>query len=348
MVGGNMLPNHSGYHSSLEKNVVRDHFDLPLLENFSATKGTKLAYFGMPGEECLDIRSWRSVIREVAAVERYKRNLDKMADRLRKRFREISSSVYHGDVDDIILKGSGKRLTFGGKPARTEVANDFDVDLDRRVWSFDVVYLDYFGRFFPQPSEQYPLARRRRPLALRHLFEQERLDARDSWLLLLTVEGGEHPPEDFCHLWRYVESARRRDDAALSAAIDFLLATDQSAGDPMAKLVHGTMGLFVSAAASHAQLVARPNGTVSYSGSSGQQMIHCAFQLEHSDEFLGPFGDPLPLLRAPIIRPVIETETPRFEWAKDPCPGATKESVGDCLGFLGAARLNALLEDIAE
>ena len=256
--------------------------------------------------------------------------------------------MYHGDVDDIILSGRGRRRTIGGKQARRLVANDFDVDLDCRVWSFDVVYLDYFGRFLPQLSEDYPNARRRRPRALRHLFDQERLDARGSWLLLLTVEGGQYPDEDIDHLTHYVDGARRRDDTELAQAIDFLLAADGPAGDPMIKLVHGTMGLFVSSAASHAQLVVRPVGTVSYSGSSGQLMVHCAFQLEQSAEFLGDFVDPLPLLRAPIIRPVVGAQAPRFEWAKDPCPGTTKESVRDCLDFLDADGLDLLLAGIAE
>ena len=343
-----MPPKYASYQSSPDKNVVRDHFDLRLLEKFSATKGTKLAYFGMPGEECLDIGSWRTVLREVAAVERYKNNLPELENRLRRRFRGINSYVYHGDVDDIILSGRGRRRTIGGKQARRLVANDFDVDLDCRVWSFDVVYLDYFGRFLPQLSEDYPNARRRRPRALRHLFDQERLDARGSWLLLLTVEGGQYPDEDIDHLTHYVDGARRRDDTELAQAIDFLLAADGPAGDPMIKLVHGTMGLFVSSAASHAQLVVRPVGTVSYSGSSGRLMVHCAFQLEQSAEFLGVFVDPLPLLRAPIIRPVVGAQAPRFEWAKDPCPGTTKESVRDCLDFLDADGLDLLLAGIAE
>ena len=294
-----MPPKYASYQSSPEKNAVRDHFDLRLLEKFSAYKGTKLAYFGMPGEECLDIGSWKTVLREVAAVERYKKNLPEMEKRLIRRFREISSYVYHGDVDDIILSGLGKKRIIGRTQARRRVANDFDEDLDSYVWNFDVVYLDYFGPFLPHLSEDYPNARRRRPLALRHLFEQERIDARDSWLLLLTVEGGKYPDEDIDHLTHYVGGARRRADAELAEAVDFLLASHDPAGDPTIKLVHGAMGLFVSSAASHAQLVVRPVGTVSYCGASGQPMVHCAFQLERSPEFLGDFVDPLPLFARP-------------------------------------------------
>ena len=127
-----------------------------------------------------------------------------------------------------------------------------------------------------------------------------------------------------------------------------MLASDDPAGDPTIKLVHGAMGLFVSSAASHAQLVVRPVGTVSYSGSSGQSMVHCAFQLEKSTELLGNFVDPLPLLRAPIIRPVVGAQTPRFELAKDPCPGTKRESVRDCLDFLDADGLDLLLAGIPE
>ena len=344
-----MPPKYASYQSSAEKNAVREHFDLRLLEKFSATKGTKLAYFGMPGEECLDIGSWRPVLREVAAVERYKKNLHGMEKRLIRRFREISSYVYLGDVDDIILSGSGKKRMIGREEARTQVANVFDEDLDRHVWNFDVVYLDYFGPFLPHLREDYPNVRRRRPRALRHLFEQERIDARDSWLLLLTVEGGTYSDEDIDHLIHYVGGPRRRADCELAEAIDFLLASDDPAGDPTIKLVHGAMGLFVSSAASHAQLVVRPVGTVSYSGSSGKSMVHCAFRLEKStDELLGDFVDPLPLLRAPIIRPVVGAQTPRFELAKDLCPGTKRESVRDCLDFLDADGLNLLLAGIPE
>ena len=207
-----MPPKHASYQSSPEKNVVRDHFDLRLLEKFSATKGTKLAYFGMPGEECLDIGSWRAVLREVAAVERSKKNLPEIESRLNRRFRGINSYLYYGNVDDIILSGLGNKRMIGGKQARRRVANSFDEDMDCHVWHFDVVYLDYFGRFLPHISEEYPNARPRRPRALRRLFEQERIDARDSWLLLLTVEGGQYPDEDIDHLTHYVRrsSAPRR------------------------------------------------------------------------------------------------------------------------------------------
>ena len=341
-----MPPKRSGYQSSLEKDAVRRHFDLPLLSKFSVDKGTKLAYFGMPGEECLDIRDWRAVIQEVAAVERDSRNLIPMERHLSKRFKGIRSRVYHGDVDDIILSGQGKKRTIGGQPANTEVANDFDIVLDHRVWKFDVVNLDYFGHFFPRFRENYPHARRRRPLALRRLFEQERLDARSAWLLLLTVEGGQYTDEDMDRLTQYVESTRTTENKNLSDAIDFVLSCDGSIGDPTVKLVHGAIGIFVASAASNSQLEVIPRGSVSYKGSSGQSMVHCAFQFERSCNVLGAAVDPLSLLRAPIIRPILGGKSPKFSWATPPCPGTTEQSLSKCLEFLGTDCLTPLTADV--
>ena len=342
-----MVRRHSGYGSSQEKDVVREYFDLPLLERFSSHKGTKLKYFGMPGAQCLDIGSWRNVLQEVTAVERHRRNLASMENRLNKHFAEIRSSAYHGDVDDIILAGHGNSRKIGGKAANIEVANDFDLTLDRRVWNFDVVYLDYFGPFLPQQSETYPEARARRDLALRHLFEQERLDARRSWVLLITVEGGQYPDNDAEHLFEFVETARRRANGDMLEALDFLLTPSVDCKGQATKLVHAAMAIFVASAAGNAKLLAKPGGTVSYLGSGGQEMVHSAFIFEQAPTFFGDFPDPLPLLRAPIIRPILVDRVPGFEWSNDPCPGTTKESVRNCLQFLDPGYLDPLLSGVA-
>ena len=329
-----MSSKRTGYKSSAEKDFVRQCFDLPLISKFSADKGDKLAYFGMPGEECLDIRDWQTVLREVAAIERHKKNLPKIENRLRNHFKEIASNVYYGDVDDIILKGKGRKRIIGGKAAKTEVANYFDVSLDLRVWKFDIVNLDYFGRFFPRGSHDYPYARARRPPALRRLFEQERMDARGAWLLLLTVAGGAYPSEDMDHLTQYVENARNARDKSLSEAIDFVLSRDNGTGDPTVKLVHGAMSIFVASAANTAQLEIIPRGSVIYKGANNQSMVHCAFQFELAPNVLGSGGDILTPLKAPIIQPNIDGPTPSFSWATSLCPGSTTEFRSKCLEFL--------------
>lgn len=338
-----MPPKRTGYQSTPEKDAVRDHFDLPLLQALSSDKGDKLAYFGLPGEECRDINAWKDVLREVAAVERKSSNLRTMRKVLNERFRALSPSVYHGDVDDIILSGEGKPSGPRAKHPKTEVANDFDWRLDHRVWKFDVVYLDYFGPLLPRGGGRFPQARRKRPKALRHLLSPERLDARESWLLLLTVAGGEDTADDAPKLTRCIERARRDGDDDLSEAVDFLLSSDSDADDPMVKLIHGSIGLFVSAIAMPAGLVPRPRGTVSYLGHNNRMMVHCGFHMESADRSPATSGSPLPLLRAPIIKPIVEDQVPYFDWASDICPGTTRESVLDCLSFLGHGGVRPLM-----
>ena len=334
------------YESSPEKDLVRDNFDLPLLRKFRMAKGQKLKYFGMPGVDCLDIQSWRDVLDEVVAVERHRRNLSPMESLLVKQFIEIRSKVHFGDVDDVILAGRGRKLKIGGKEHWPDVANDYDSDLRHPFWRFDVVYLDYFGGFLPKRRQEYPYARERRGDALKHLFVQDRLDARNPWILLVTFAGGTYPKDDVQHLIQFLDSAKQGTSNEVSGVLDFLSLPDGEETDRVIRLVHGAMALLVSSAASNAKLEPRPIGTVSYVGSNGQPMVHFAFLLERTSDFLGHFVNPLPLLRAPILRPNSDEGPPSFDWAQDPCPGTDRASVQNCLQFLDSTSLNHLLSNL--
>ena len=236
-----MSVSRSGYRSSLEKDVIRDQFDLPLLRNFSQSIGDTLRYFGLPGEDCRDIMAWRPFIREVAAVERGRRNLERMESFFPKYLSDIAYQAHFGDIDDVILQGHGKLRRIGGKSTRPLVANLYDSDLDCQVWCFDIVYLDYFGPFLPEPSPQYPRARSRRPQALRRLFEQERIDGRNAWILLVTVESSDYSEDDLENLVDYLLGAKSGVSSDTQAVIDYLLEEEETQSDNVVKLVHGTL-----------------------------------------------------------------------------------------------------------
>ena len=343
-----MTSSSRGYTSSPDKNIVRDRFDLPLLRTFRDNKGENLKYFGMPGADCRDILSWRGVLQEIVAVERSWDNLSLMEKLLEKHFIEIRSSVHFGDVDKVILNGHGETRRHGGQSSRSPVANGYDQELDRWFWEFDIVYLDYFGPLLPRENNKFPEARGRRPLALRHLFGQERLDARGSWLLLLTVEGGKYKLDDLDVLERYINSARLPSSSSeTSNVLDHLLADDVVPERRVTRLLHAAMALIVSSSAGSANLLPRPNATVSYSGFNGQSMVHSAFLLDKLDEPFGNYVDPLPLLRAPILRPITEGSS-HFTWDQEPPPGTTKEFVRTCLCFLDNGSLNSLLFRLSE
>ena len=218
----------------------------------------------------------------------------------------------------------------------------------RWFWEFDIVYLDYFGPLLPQESNKFPEARGIRPLALRHLFEQERLDARGSWLLLLTVEGGKYKLDDLDVLERYINSARLPSSSSeTSNVLDHLLADDVVPERRVTRLLHAAMALIVSSSAGSANLAPRPSATVSYSGFNDQSMVHSAFLLDKLDEPFGNYVDPLPLLRAPILRPIVKGAS-HFMWDQEPPPGTTKEFVRTCLCFLDKGSLNSLLSRLSE
>ena len=177
----------AGYKSSPDKDMVRDHFDLPLLKKFSDAKDKKLRYFGLPGADCRDIQAWRDVISEVVAVERFSPNLDEMEIFLDKYLSEIRYHTHFGDVDDVILSDHGRERKVGGKRTLPRVGNLYDEALDRMVWGFDVVYLDYFGPLLPDFNFKHPDARPRRTDALLRLFEARAY--RRTGLVVAVVDG---------------------------------------------------------------------------------------------------------------------------------------------------------------
>ena len=175
-------PRHT-YRSSPEKDFIRDSVDLRLLERLHTIRGNPLNYFGLPGAELKDVRSWKHLLGQVAAVERNRRNLCAMDETVSMEMPNLRFTPHYGEIDFVILRDRGKSWRRGG-----EVYQPW-VSLSRRDtgdmgWYFDVVYLDYFGPFLPdgdQPARQ-------RADAIRKLFDTERVDARGRWVLLLTVE----------------------------------------------------------------------------------------------------------------------------------------------------------------
>ena len=336
----------SGYYSSVDKDTVREHFDLPLLSSFSQTKQKKLKYFGMPGAECLDLQTWSDVIGQVDAVERHAINLRRMRKFLERHFSSIRARFHYGDVDDVILNDGGTEQIIAGQTYRPRIGSDYDESLQLSVWDFDVVYLDYFGSFLPTLNEAFPLARNHRADALLRLFGQDRIDSRDSWLLLLTVEAEQYGDGDINFLMQIIDTAKSESSTDVVRVLDDLSATDAAGNYSAAKLVHGAMALMVSNVASSTKLEVQSRGTVCYTGANGKTMVHMAFQLEPTAAPLGSYVRKLPLLRAPMLRPTQGTGAVGFDWVSQPFPGTTRQSVRTCLEFLDQNILGGLLNSV--
>jgi len=59
----------SAFADSAGKRTVRENWDTPLLRYLHETYGFRYRYFGLPGEDCHDVRLWRDMIDEVIAFE---------------------------------------------------------------------------------------------------------------------------------------------------------------------------------------------------------------------------------------------------------------------------------------
>ena len=321
----------SGFVSSPEKDLVRERFDLPLIRRLRKVKRRRLAYFGLPGEDALDLEAWKGVLRSAVAVEKNPEYCKKMREKLSSQVPEVRSVVHLGEVDKVILSNVGEERS-------PPVGNAWDSSIREFVWHFDVIYLDYFGPFLPDRSTKTRTVARRRTRAMRRLFESDRLDKWGSWILLLTVDT-KMKPSTRSILQEELEGAKPGLKDEINEAIDFMLSDLSGSPEGNARLIRGSSDLMVSSSASSAGLQARPRGSVLYRGSGKSDMIHLAYEFQPARNITGKTFNLLfpPLLKSPILRPA-PNGSPWLELLPDQCPGMSRHEVEDCLGFLGRER----------
>ena len=333
-----MLHVSSGYYSSTEKDIVRERFDFPLLKYLKCKKQAKLNYFGLPGEECRDLREWEAIIDEVSAVEHNIQNLERMERLLDEQYPEIRYRAHWGDLDRSILTNRGRKRTSGGQETHPFISNCYEQSLKQWVWCFDIINLDYFGPLLPlnQAGQLDQTRSRMRTEAVTRLFGSDRLDSRHSWVLLITVDGQKYKQPDLNCLRDHLFGLKQEANEETVNVLDFLLDQDCDSEVQIVKLIHGVTANLIATAAGPACLRVYPRGTVSYLGANDGRMIHMAFEFEPTGLTLGQVTLRLPLYRAPIVQPSRREEPPWFELLQSVSPNTTLESVGQCLNFLDA------------
>jgi hypothetical protein len=86
------------------KDLIRSKYDKGKVESLQKRLGYKLAYFGLPGEEMLDVLCWRDYIDYVTAVERKETVADAILTTAFKHCIDNRLEILRGDIDQIMLR----------------------------------------------------------------------------------------------------------------------------------------------------------------------------------------------------------------------------------------------------
>ena len=333
-------PGH-GYSSSSEKDFIRESVDLRLLERLHSIRGNPLNYFGLPGAELQDVKSWRHVLGQVAAVERNRKNLLAMDETVSMEMPDLRFTPHYGEIDAVILDDHGKRWRRGGERYRPWVRISRP-DAGNLGWYFDVVYLDYFGPFLPEGDEPA----RQRADAIRKLFDTERLDAWGRWVLLVTVEA-QLVTELSAQLIGYLRGVQEDSPPLAASIIEFLNqpTTEHIEGDYATRLIHAVSASLIARSASQANLSALPRGTILYRGSSGQPMVHLTYEFEPLKEPLAPPSPLLRLLKGPLLT-TAQGDNPELTLLDGQIPSLTQDEVRAAVEFLGETEVEKLIAEL--
>ena len=316
--------------------------DLPLLEQLHSIRGNPLNYFGLPGADLMDVRSWKHLLGQVAAVERAKNNLYSMDQTASMQMPELRFTPHYGEIDIVILRDRGRSWRRGGVKYRPWVGISRP-GCGHLGWYFDVVNLDYFGPFLPQGGQDA----RRRADAIRKLFDTERLDSWSRWVLLVTVEAQLVTPELNTQLVDYLRGVQDNTSEIGASIIRFLTQPVKRGkeGAAATRLIHAVSASLIAGSASQANLSAIPRGTILYRGSSGQPMVHLAYEFEPYEPRETPLPPPSPLVRL-LKGPILTTSqgsAPELALLDGQLPDLIQSDVNEALDFLGEKEVARLV-----
>jgi hypothetical protein len=338
----------TGYYSSAEKNAIRQYYDLPLLQVLRWKNNADLRYFGLPGEDIKDIITWGHLINFVHAVDRKLRFVEKIEKKLITQYSDIRAECHWGEIDRVILENRGKKRNIGGQQLRplahTLWCHETDPESGYWAWDYNVINLDYYGPFLPQDTPEVTGKTRDRADALRKLFDLERQDARNRWILLITVEAKFIVESDITQLKNYLISLKDDSSEIVKTIIDFFLSETPPQSEQITRLVHSSSAILILNAANNAGLRIFPRGTIFYHGAHDQPMIHLVYEFEPTGQPFSPAISREFILCTPLLKPKSPLQEPWFELLPEQPPGLSVEKINACLGFLDARCIRTIIE----
>ena len=220
----------------------------------------------------------------------------------------------------------------------------YELAHDATGWFFNVVNLDYYGPFLPESGG---FKARSRANALRKLFESERLDARNRWVLMLTVEARKLRPDLNTEIIAYLKGIQDDANSEASEALKFLTdPTGRMRRLSNTRIIHGVTAALIHLAASNSNITAIPRGTVLYRGASNQPMVHLAYEFEPHAGSMPPPTPLLNLLNSPILTVAEDGANLAISLLGAQPPSMTEANVRNTLEFLDDREVDRIVAQL--
>lgn len=231
-------------------------FDKDIIKLFFEKSGKKIGYFGLPGENILDILAWRPYLKSVVGVENDRdRATQLMHNVLQNGIGDIFRRL-RGDIDDILLNGA-------------------DVDGRELVYPFELINLDYQGGLIFKTKEGYS----RRVDALRKLFENQEKESKkdikfDEFLLFITVTTRHKIKNEYSQFLK--DLGKKLDGEKNSAALNQIKQKNQEY-----IITKFYLPCLIRDIASGAHYDCHVYEPVTYKGSGDVRLLHFTFRLRY-------------------------------------------------------------------
>jgi hypothetical protein len=324
----------SGFKGTDNKAVVRREYDLPIIERWASTLGTRLAYFGLPGPYIEDLLDWQTCIEHSTGVERLRKGTKHYLEDL-ENHRQLMMSVFtnglsdsftllRGPIEDVILEGHD---IDGTCPPRT-----YGNSHSSLRFCYTLVNLDFVGGVGYR-SNQGAI----RVQAIEKLFDRQRAS---DFLLLVTLNVRDKLGME---LTKYLEDLKQEQQASeVRETLDWYVHCD--AGRKAHKL-KAAIPLFMRHQALHHGFDSFCYPPVWYDGNGDNRMVHFAFQfVAKGGVFPTPSAQSLP---ATLNLVFLTAQSGQLSVTNQQIPGFDAYFSESQLAFLPAASRSRLLDRLA-
>lgn len=258
------------FEGSLNKALVRQQWDWPIIQGWYKRQKHPLSYLGLPGPFIEDLRDWRSCLGRCTGVERLRKAEEQRKEDLNVH-RQIHKNILvsgiegfqllRGQIEDVILDGVDQdytrpQLSFGDPPLL--------------AWfRYDLVNLDFFGGMGYKDKH----GESRRVRALKKLLERQR---GTSFLFIMTLNVRDGIDDE---LVEYLEGARREaSNAELSQILDWYAKCGKGMKEYRLKAI---VPLFIKREGESWGFDCWSYPPIAYEGSGSARMVHFIFELSY-------------------------------------------------------------------